>query len=90
MSPRVTPTLTPAQYREVSIQLRVEVANIMWSLLVSPSADLTRHWRTLTPDETEDVFDRLLAAISRHASKDRVRISGPDALPHGSTRGRPR
>ena len=81
MSKRV-PVLTPAEYRTRSIQLRVEVAEIAWSLVVAPAPiDAPRRWRALSSDETADIFDRLFAAIARHALTDRAKIDGPHARP---------
>lgn len=55
---------------ERSLLLQIEVLNIAWSLVTEPDAtDATsqRQWKSLTPAETMDVFDRLLRAASRHA-----------------------
>lgn len=45
---------------------RVEVSNIAWSLVAESPEGTTREWRTLTPQETMDVFDRLLRAVDRN------------------------
>ena len=72
---RFRPTLTIEQYQEATRLFRVEVANIAWSLVVSPAdSRQPRQWRALTPDDTLDVFDRLARAVTRMAAKDEARV----------------
>lgn len=74
---RWRPTLTPEQYRQQSMQLRVEVSEIAWSLVKSPVlAGAERTWRPLTEAESLDVFDRLMAAVTRHSGTDRAHVEG--------------
>lgn len=70
--------MTPEEYRSASKLLRVEVAEAAWSLVVSPAPIGLRQWRALSPAETEDLFVRLMNAVSRHASKDDIRWSDVD------------
>jgi hypothetical protein len=72
---RFRPTLTLAQYRELVRLFRAEVAEIAWSLVVSPApADQPRVWRRLSQTEAEDVFDRLIRAGGRMATTDRAKV----------------
>lgn len=66
MSTRTKPT--PEQVREAGVLLQVEAANIAWSLVEPDTESIgsPRRWRVLTPDESLDVFDRLMAAVTRH------------------------
>jgi hypothetical protein len=69
------PTLTIRQYQEGVRLFRAEVANIAWSLVEGPAAVGTpRRWRSLTPDQSLDLFDQLQRAITRMASKDGARV----------------
>lgn len=73
---RVRPVLTMAEYRERTRALQVEVANVAWSLVVSPSPiGLPRRWRALSPDDSAEVFDRLMRAVSRFGVSDRARTA---------------
>ena len=76
MTARIRPVLTVQQYRERARALQVEVANIAWGLVVGPTpVGVPRRWRSLTPDETEEVFDRLMRAVSRFGTSDRARVA---------------
>jgi hypothetical protein len=68
---RVKPVLTVEQYRMRARQLQAETVAIAWSLVVSPAPiEKPRQWRSLTPDETMDVFDRLMRAVTRFHSAE--------------------
>jgi hypothetical protein len=78
---RSRPTLTIAQYREAARLLQVEVSNVAWSLVVSPSPiEQPRRWRPLTARESEELFDRLLSAVTRFNTAGRARIEGERRL----------
>lgn len=71
------PRLTTEQYREVARTFQVGVAEAAWSLVVSPAdAGQPRRWRSLTAEESEELFDRLMSAITRFALVDRA-VIGP-------------
>lgn len=53
---------------EAARLLEVEIANIHDAL--SMKKDGKRVWRALSPDETGEIADRLLAAIGRYAHAD--------------------
>jgi hypothetical protein len=72
---RKQPVLTVAQYREAVRLFRVEVSNVAWSLVESPApVGAPRRWKSLSPEQSLDVFDRLMAACTRMSSKDNVRV----------------